>query len=178
MRTRATATAVLAVVALILAGCASEGAGCTALARTPEQAQRLEEARAALDFEPVAPCGTGGAMRLSTLSLDRPDGTPRLTFTVEADGPLFLFSQSRSVRRFTQVPDGATHLDWTVETTAVRGFDSPAGIGPAVVYLRWEADGVWYEFQANPSARFPASALRSLARLNIERTLGAAGERD
>ncbi len=162
---------VLAVVALTLAGCASERAACAALALTPEHAQRLDEARAALDFDPVTPCGTGSGMRVSAVSLDRPDGTPRLTFTVEADGPLFLLSQSQSVRRFTQIPDGATHLDWSVRGTTVRGFDSPAGLGPAVVYLRWDAGGVWYEFQANPSARFPASALHSLARLNIERTL-------
>ncbi|GMU41353.1 MAG: hypothetical protein AMXMBFR23_22190 [Chloroflexota bacterium] len=169
-------TVMLALVTLILAGCAPDGAGCAALALTPEQAERLAEARAVLDFDPVTPCGTGSAMGIGAVSVDRPDGTPRLTFTVEADGPLFLLSQSRSIRRFTQIPDGASHLDWTVRGTAVRGFDSPAGLGPAVVYLRWERGGVWYEFQANPSARFPAPALHSLARLNIERTIEA--ERD
>ncbi len=166
----------ITMLALVL-GCGGEPSECRAFALPAEHAPRMDEARAALGFEPVMPCATGSAMRLDTVSLDRPDGSPRLTFAVRADdAPLFLFSQSRSVRRFTQIPDGASTLAWAIGGASVRGFEQPAGAGPALLYLRWERAGVVYEFQANPSTRFPVATLRTLARLHVERTLTVAAD--
>lgn len=158
--------------ALVSLACgAAPAERCRALALDAEATALLDGWRGVLDFAPGPPCVRGTALRLSGVTLDRPAGEPRVTFVVGVEGTVFLLSQSRAVREFTQVPDGASRIEWSVAGTRVAGFDSPAGAGPPLLYLRWEADGVIHEFQATPSRRFPVATLRELGRLNVEHSL-------
>jgi len=164
----------LALVALLLAACSSDGTRCRALPLAPVALTQLDAASAALDFAPTAPCGTPSTMRITRIALDSPDRAPRITFVVEADQQLMLVSQSRSTRVPTQIPDGASHINWNIGGVRVSGFEQPAGAGPAVLYLRWITHDIVHEFQAAPSSRYSATALRDLARANVAATLRAA----
>jgi len=113
-------------------------------------------------------------MRITRIALDNPDRAPRITFVVETDQQLMLVSQSRSTRAPTQIPDGASHINWDIEGARVSGFEQPAGAGPAVLYLRWIAHDIVHELQAAPSSRYSATALKDLARANVAATLRAA----
>lgn len=161
-----------AIFAGVLLGCVPAAQRCRPVPLAPAAEERLGEWREVLDFAPITPCAQGGSLRVSAVTVDWPEGQPRMTFVVAADSTVFLLSQSRAVSGFTQVPDGATRLEWSVEGVPVVGFESPAGAGPALLYLRWESDGIIYEYQADPSRQFPAGTLREFARLNIGRTVG------
>lgn len=164
------ATIVGAIVAVTTFGCGSPTGSCALLAIDGVASERLDEWQAMLDFTPVTPCG-GSSLRVSQVTLDRPHGEPRVTFVVSADRrSVFLMSQSRAVRAFTQVPDGATRLSWSVDGLAVTGFEGPGGAAPALLYLRWEVEAVVHEFQGNVSRRYSLPALRAIAHDNIART--------
>jgi len=171
------ATLGLALAALLLAACSSDGTRCRALSLDPVALAQLDAASAALDFTPTAPCGTSSTMRITRIALDSPDRSPRITFVVETDQQLMLVSQSRSTRVPTQIPDGALHINWNIEGVRVSGFEQPAGTGPAILYLRWIAHDIVHELQATPSARYSATALKELARANVAATLRAAAVR-
>ncbi len=152
-------------------GCTSPTGSCAPLTLDAVASERLDGWRAMLDFAPVTPCG-GSSLGVSLVTLDRPHGEPRLTFVVTADGrPVFLMSQSRAVRAFTQVPDGATRLSWSVDGVEVMGFEELGGGAPALLYLRWEVEAVVHEFQGNPSRRYSLVSLRAIARDNIAQTI-------
>lgn len=164
-------TIVGAIVAVALFGCASPTGPCGPLSIDDAPSERLDGWQAMLDFTPVTPCG-GSSLRVSQVTLDRPHGEPRLTFVVSADRrSVFLMSQSRAVRAFTQVPDGATRLSWSVEGLAVTGFEGPGTTAPALLYVRWEVGAIVHEFQGNVSRQYSLAALRAIARDNIARTL-------
>jgi len=161
---------VVTVLVAIVSGCTTSTGGCAPLVLDDVQSERLDQWRNGLGFAPVVPCG-GRALHVAGITLDRPAGEPRLTFVVSADQTVFLISQSRAVRSFTQVPDGARRLSWSVDGTQVTGFETAGSAVPALLYLRWEADAVTYEFQASITQRYSATALRAIARDNVGRTL-------
>jgi hypothetical protein len=152
---------------LALAACSPGTARCVALDLAPAAQRQLEAALAAIDFEPRPPCGSSQAMTVTTVTVDTPDGAPRVTFTVDARGTLFLLSQSRSIRQTTEMTLGASRITWDVEGTRVRGFEAPAGAFPPIVYVYWEARDLVYEFQGNPSGRYSSGTVRNLARGNV-----------
>lgn len=161
---------VVTVLAAIVSGCTTAAGGCAPLVLDDAQSERLDQWRNGLGFTPVVPCG-GRSLHVAGITLDRPAGEPRLTFVVSADQTVFLMSQSRVVRAFTQVPDGARRLSWSVDGIRVTGFETAGHAGPALLYLRWEIDFVTYEFQASVTQRYSAAALRAIARDNVGRTL-------
>ncbi|MCA9846412.1 MAG: hypothetical protein KC472_00440 [Dehalococcoidia bacterium] len=164
---------VATILVAVASGCTTAAGGCAPLTLDDALSARLARWQDELDFTPVVPCGSG-SLHVARITLDRPAGQPRLTFVVAADRSVFLMSQSRAVRAFTQVPDGARRLEWSVEGTLVRGFETVATAGPALLYLRWEVDRVTYEFQASLTRRYPSATLAAIARDNVARTLGAA----
>jgi len=164
-------TIVGAIMVVITFGCTSPTESCAPLTLDGVTSERLDGWQAMLDFTPVTPCG-GSSLRVSQVTLDRPHGEPRVTFVVSADRePVFLMSQSRAVRAFTQVPDGATRLSWSVDGVAATGFEGPGATAPALLYVRWEVGTMIHEFQGNVSRRYSLPALRAVARDNIARTL-------
>ncbi len=165
-----------AVLMAVVSGRATAAGGCAPLALDHALSERLDQWRNGLEFTPVVPCGSG-SLHVARITLDRPAGEPRLTFVVSADRSVFLMSQSRAVRAFTQVPDGARRLSWSVDGTLVRGFESAGAAGPALLYLQWEVDSVTYEFQASLTRRYSSATLGAIARDNVARTLVSAAER-
>lgn len=177
-RPRARRAAVFLLISLLFAlvcGCTTASNSCAPLSLNDALSERLDQWWSELGFTPVMPCGVG-SLHVSEITLDRPAGEPRLTFVVSADRSVFLMSQSRAVRPFTQVPDGARRLEWSVDGTTVVGFESSAAVGPAVLYLRWEVDAVIYEFQASLTRRYPSATLAEISRDNVARTLVTAAE--
>ena len=154
----------------LLAGCTPTGPRCADVPMTPAAVERAADARAALDFDPMPPCSTVRGLEVSSVTLDTPAGSPRVTYVVSDGGTLFLLSQARAVTPFLQIPEGTTRIDWEVEGVPVAGFEGTTGSGSAILYVRWESDGIIYELQATPAGRLTPTAARTLARATVTRS--------
>jgi len=163
-------TSLLLLVAVLLAGCGSSDPRCADLLISETTAERSRTAVAALDFDPMAPCSTVRGLEVSSITLDTPAGSPRVTFVVGDGSTLFLLSQARAVTPFLQIPEGTTRIDWEIEGIRVAGFEGTTGSGSAILYARWESDGIVYELQATPTGRLTPSATRALARAAVARS--------
>jgi len=159
----------LLLVAVLLAGCESSDLRCADLPIS-ETTERSRAAVAALDFDPMPPCSTVRGLEVSSITLDTPAGSPRVTFVVGDGSTLFLLSQARAVTPFLQIPEGTTRIDWEIEGIHVAGFEGTTGSGSAILYARWESGGIVYELQATPAGRLTPSAARALARATVARS--------
>ena len=160
----------LTLMAAVLVGCTATESRCSDIPMSTTAIERSTAARAALDFEPMPPCSTVGGLEVSSVTLDTPAGSPRITFVVGDRGTLFLLSQARAVTPFQQIPEGTTRIDWEVEGIRVAGFEGTTGSGSAILYAQWESGGIIYELQAMPDARVTPTATRILARAIVERS--------
>lgn len=163
-------TPLLMLVAALLAGCTTTEVRCADIPMTSIAVERSTAALAALDFEPMPPCSTVRGLEVSSVTLDTPAGSPRITFVVGDGGTLFLLSQARAVTPFLQIPEGTTRIDWAVEGIPVAGFEGTTGSGASILYVQWKSDGIVYELQATPAGRLTPAAARSLARATVARS--------
>ena len=135
----------------VVSGCTTTAGGCAPLVLDDLVSEQLDQWWNGLEFTRVVPCGSG-SLHVAEVTLDQPAGKPRLTSVVSADRTVFLMSQSRAVREFSQVPEGARRLSRSVDGALVTGFETAGGAGPALLYLRWEVELVTYEFQGNAAS--------------------------
>lgn len=105
----------------VVSGCTTTAGGCAPLVLDDVVSEQLDQWWNGLEFTRVVPCGSG-SLHVAEVTLDQPAGKPRLTFVVSADRTVFLMSQSRAVREFSQVPEGARRLSRSVDGALVTGF--------------------------------------------------------
>jgi hypothetical protein len=167
----------LLAVALVVAGCSPGSPRCAPLPLKPAAAASLERATEAIDFAPLAPCVPLRGVEVTAVTLDHPAGAPRVTFTAGAERTALLFSQSRSLVRFRQIPDGAIRLSMEHGGVLASGFqeESPGGV---MLYLQWEAGGVVFEAQVMAGGRFTVALARETLRTNLARSVEATTNAD
>lgn len=117
------------------------------------------------DFTPQRPCAARAGYRVQRVALDQlPGGSPRLHFSVEWRGdPAFLFSQTRALVPFSQIPQGTHRLRVTSGGITADGFAGPSGSGGDIAYLRWRAGEVTSELSATLHTWLTEGDIKELA---------------
>ncbi|MBM3140683.1 MAG: hypothetical protein FJZ92_10915 [Chloroflexi bacterium] len=181
-RARGAACALALVLALLGAACGALGGSdgapvCPVLSFAPGLEREWDALSASLDFAPEPPCARGGRLLVAVVFVDRTPAdrgfADRLNTVVERDGTrAFVFSQTRALVPFTQIPDGSRrlHVDAPRGALAADGFVGRSPSGAGIAYLRWRTGGVTYEVAASIHRAFTERDLVAAVRSMLGRT--------
>ena len=131
-----------------------------------EQAERLlMTLETQTDFTPQRPCAARAGYQVQRVTRDQlPGGSPRLHFNVGWRGePAFLFSQTRALVPFSQIPQGTHRLRVTSGAITADGFAGPSGSGREIAYLRWRSSEVTSELSATLHGWLTEGDIKELA---------------
>ncbi len=172
-------TSLSGIFGLLLLACAGQGA-CPELPQSAAAAAVLEGAEDELGWTPVLPCTTSPGLRIESARVMTAGGEPALTLAVfRGTERRYLVTQSTADPRSTAIPTGTHTVEVHHAGLRAWGFDGPDGSGGNLMYLRFEVDGRFIEYQADITPQFPRRdayrALESLMERSAGTTSGAAG---
>ena len=152
---------------LLVAACAG-GRPCGELSLSPAAATALADIRGTAGLPLVLPWACDSRLLVTAVFEDtipeRGMLLPRVNFVVSRDGERgFLFSQTRALLPFSQIPQSTHRLRASAAGVSADGFAGPAGTGEDIAYLRWRSGGVTFELSATLRPWLSESDVRTLA---------------
>ncbi len=159
---------------MLVAACTG-GRSCGEISLSPAAATSVADIRGTAGFPLVLPWACDSRLLVTAVFEDaipeRGALLPRVNFVVDRDDERgFMFSQTRALLPFTQIPQSTHQLQASAAGVSANGFAGPAGTGEDIAYLRWRSGGVTFELNATLRPWLSESGVRTLAEGLMERT--------